>query len=73
VITSINGTEAPWTPEIEARWAQAMADRSAAEVVRANYFMPRPYVDAYNTGSTSHGFTYVIGREVFQILLAPSR
>ena len=64
LITSINGTPAPWTEEIWKLW-YTFADTadpkfSQAKVERANYYTPRPKVDQYNCGSEYEGFTYVL-------------
>ena len=62
--TSINGLEADWTPDIQAKW-EAARDESApdaAEVVQANYFTPRPWRNEYDRGSPDEGFTYTVGR-----------
>lgn len=52
-ITSINGKEEPWTPEIWTLWAQSIAGRwEGYTVSRANYFTPRLAVDS------TAGFVY---------------
>lgn len=64
MITSINGNEHPWPPEIEQLWHthvdQADPKFLNTTITRANYFTPRPYVDEYNQGSNKAGFTYVV-------------
>lgn len=70
MITQINGKDAPWTPVIQQKWDCCMQDVTDPRLVwQANYFTPRPYVDEYNRGSNDEGFTYVRGREVYQVLL----
>jgi hypothetical protein len=60
IITSINGKDAEWTPEIWEKWNRTMAGiKDQRPVTRSNYFTPRPYVDEYNSGSDYEGFTYV--------------
>lgn len=83
--TQINGKAAAWTAEIHAKWETAVADwaeadprkRDPARVTQSNYFTPRPYVDQYNRGSETEGFTFTVdsgsayrGPEVWQTIIA---
>jgi len=54
----IKGEPAAWTPAIQALWAKTMEGKDVSEVVGANYFTPRLYVDQYNRGSDKEGFCY---------------
>lgn len=75
--TTINGSEAEWTPEIHAAWAEALAYLKRLDprsplpiVVSCNYFTPRPFVDEWNRGSKDRGFVYVTDtRAVGQVLM----
>ncbi len=70
--TSINGEEAPWTEEIQAKWDEAMDVDGAPDldkVVRANYFTPRPWRSEYDQGSRDEGFIYVVERSVWQAII----
>jgi len=71
--TSINGKPAMWTAGIWALWHMVADDADPKltddQVLRANYFTPRPYVDEYNTGSREEGFVYAVGRRVMQAIV----
>jgi hypothetical protein len=64
--TTINSLPCAWPPEVWAKWEAEMAARATdhggqtVTVESANYFTPRPYVDAYNRGSDTEGFIYTI-------------
>src|SRR5262245_1039659 len=72
IITSIRGTEAAWPEAVKELWCskveahpgydQLTKDRA---VTRANYYTPRPYVNEYNRGSYTEGFTFIVGRQVY--------
>lgn len=69
--TLVNGQPAEWTLEIRAKWDAVMLGvEDPTPVSGANYFTPRPYVDQYNRGSRTTGFTYWRHRTVYQVLLA---
>lgn len=68
--TSINGLPAAWSPEIVAKFNAALRSiDDPRPVVSANYFTPRPWLNHYDTGSKTEGFTYVRGRDVFQVII----
>jgi hypothetical protein len=71
VTTSINGQPAEWTPAIWALWHTHADDADpkyrVGDAHDANYFTSRPYVDQYNRGSREAGFTYTVGRRVYQV------
>lgn len=75
--TQINGKDAEWTDAIQSKWDNALttAPGDQRPVIQANYFTPRPYVDAYNSGSREEGFTYTrrgssyAGDSVFQVII----
>lgn len=57
--TMINGEPALWPEHILALWRdKTSAGFAGVEVICANYFQPRPYVDQYNRGSKKAGFTF---------------
>ena len=60
--TSVNGKEAPWTEDIEAKWREVALPEgvSTGDVKSCNYFTPRPYVDTYNKGSREEGFVFTV-------------
>lgn len=58
--TCINGKEASWPFEVQAKWEGTAHIRSLGTIVDANYFTPRPYVDEWNRGSRDEGFTYTV-------------
>lgn len=67
--TLINGKPAIWNDDVRKLWALVVAARFEGEtrdVINANYFTPRPYVDEYNRGSEKSGFTYTVGSAVCQ-------
>lgn len=69
--TLVQGKEEKWTPEIHAKWKKAMSifpDRD--DVSESNYFTPRPYNNEYDTGSKEEGFTYVLKRNVCQVIIS---
>lgn len=71
----INAKVAEWTPEIQAFWEEVISTHPDADhgpVLQANYFTPRPYRNEYDRGDTREGFTYTIGREVWQIHQEPN-
>ncbi len=69
--TQINGEVAEWTPAIWQKWYTHIdqADPKLYDThglpTLANYYTPRPYVDQYNRGSKTEGFTFVVGRKVY--------
>lgn len=72
--TSINGEEAPWTDAIQAKWDEAMMNATGdhldfAVATSANYFTPRPWRNEYDRGSREEGFTYVVKRSVWQVII----
>lgn len=72
--TSINGKPAPWPEAVQAKWIAATKDwpvGDAVQVTDSNYFTPRPYVDEYNRGSRTEGFTYTIRRLPFSYCDGP--
>ena len=74
--TSINGQPAPWTAEIWELWYTYVdrADPKAYDVLgrptSANYFTPRPYRNIWDRGDRKEGFTYTVGRKVYQVVIA---
>lgn len=65
--TTINAMYAEWSESIQALWDAYVAPKIEHEVVLANWFTARPYVDEYNRGSTVEGFTYIDGRKVCEV------
>jgi hypothetical protein len=72
--TAINGQPADWTPDIWQLW-YTYVERADPKLYdshglpsAANYFTPRPYVDAYNRGDEKAGFTVTIGQGVHQVI-----
>ena len=61
--TMINAVTTPWSAAIILKWDEHVLPRfteTDTKCTDANYFTPRPYVDAYNRGSKTTGFTYTV-------------
>jgi hypothetical protein len=74
VRTQIRGEEAPWPEYVRQKWLNATAHWPPGErekVTLAGYFTPRPYVDEWNRGSSTEGFTYVLHHTTVCQLLIP--
>ncbi len=69
--TQINGKDADWTDEIQTKWDAVAEAEDAPEgtVVSSNYFTPRPWRNEYDRGSPDEGFTYVVNRSVWQVII----
>lgn len=67
-VTQINGTDAPWPPEVWDLWCDRVVPLFAPDETcsLANYFTARPATDEWNRGSKMTGFVYVVspGRHV---------
>lgn len=70
----ILGKPDEWTAEIRAKWAKVVADMpdDRGPITRANYWHPTPYVDQYNRGRDTEGFTYTVAHiNVWRVTLDP--
>lgn len=70
--TLVMGKEVEWSPEIQERWDLVVGgvEDDRGPVTMANYWHPKPYVDEYNRGRATSGFTYTVNHlYVWQVTL----